>query len=152
MEEELWSDNIEGLAGAEGMSGVFCVSENSAAYHTGGPRDLVVWRNAMELTKRVYAETKHWPPEERYDLTSQVRRAAVSVPANIAEGHGRASRREFLHHLSIANGSLREVETLLEIARDATYLPEDAFAMLTAQCDQTRRPLRGLYGYLRDKQ
>ena len=115
------------------------------------PRDIVAWRNAMELAKRIYVVTKDWPLEDRYGLTSQVRRSAVSVPANIAEGHGRASIREFLHHLSIANGSLREVETLLEIAWSANYLPETSFAALMVQCDQTRRPLRGLYGYLKGK-
>jgi four helix bundle protein len=125
------------------------IEEPRDGYWSGGPRDLACWRNAMELVKSVYAVTKNWPPEERYDLTSQTRRAAVSVPANIAEGHGRFSKREFLHHLSIASGSLREVETLLEIARDAQYLPEGEWSRLVVQVEQTRRPLKGLFGYLR---
>ncbi|MCO5220867.1 MAG: four helix bundle protein [Thermomicrobiales bacterium] len=106
----------------------------------------------MELTKAVYSSTKSWPADERYSLTSQVRRSVVSVPANIAEGHGRSGDREFLHHLSIASGSLREVETLLEVARDAEYLQDVQFGELMVMCEQTRRPLRGLIAYLRGKQ
>ncbi len=129
----------------------FRISETGPAYLAGGPRDLVAWRNAMELVKRVYVVTKNWPSDEQYGLTSQIRRSAVSVPANIAEGHGRAGVREFLRHLSTAMGSLREVETLLEMAWGADYISESVFAELMTQCDQTRRPLRGLFGYLKDK-
>ena len=74
-------------------------------------RDLVVWQRAMELAQAVYELTGTWPREEIYGLTSQVRRAAVSVPSNIAEGQGRASTKEFLNYLSIAYGSLMECET-----------------------------------------
>jgi four helix bundle protein len=127
------------------------VAESRDGYWSGGPHELVAWRNAMELAKATYAAAKTWPTEERYGLTRQLRRAAVSVPANIAEGHGRFGRREFLHHLSIASGSLREVETLLEIARDAEYLSDADFSKLMTLCETTRRPLRGLFGYLKGK-
>ena len=67
-------------------------------------RDLIVWQKAMDLRVAVYEATRSWPREEALGLTAQARRAAVSVPANIDEGHGRTGAREFLHHLSIAHG------------------------------------------------
>jgi hypothetical protein len=74
-------------------------------------RELIVWQKAMDLVEEVYKSSRDFPREEVYALTSQIRRAAVSIPSNIAEGQGRKSTNEFLHHLSIAHGSLREVET-----------------------------------------
>jgi four helix bundle protein len=79
-------------------------------------RDLVAWQRAMDLAEGVYHATSTWPRDEVFGLTAQVRRAAVSVMANIAEGHGRTGSREFLHHLSIADGSLSEVEAHLLFA------------------------------------
>lgn len=151
MEEIVLSDDFDYSAEFLEIPGSFKISETGPAYLSGGPRDLVAWRNAMELVKKIYVITKSWPNDERYGLTSQIRRSAVSVPANIAEGHGRAGVREFLNHLSMAMGSLREVETLLEVAWGADYISEEVFAELMTQCDQTRRPLRGLYGYLKGK-
>jgi four helix bundle protein len=80
-------------------------------------RELVVWQRAMQLTVAVYRLTQGFPREEIYGLTSQIRRAAVSVPSNIAEGHGRLSGREFRQFLGIARGSNFELQTQLEIAR-----------------------------------
>lgn len=80
--------------------------------------DLIVWQKAMDLVEAVY---RVFPKEEVYGLTAQLRRAAVSVPSNIAEGQGRRSTREFLHYLSIAHGSLRELETQLLIAARLGY-------------------------------
>jgi len=74
-------------------------------------RDLLVWQEAMELVIGCYRISDRFPPRELYGLTNQLRRAAVSVPANIAEGRGRSHTREFVYHLSIAYGSLKEVET-----------------------------------------
>jgi len=79
-------------------------------------RDLLVWQQAMEFAVAVYGVSKSWPKEETYGLTSQARRAAVSVCANIAEGYGRENRGSYLQFLRIAQGSLKEVETHLEIA------------------------------------
>ena len=76
-------------------------------------RDLEVWQRAMDLVEQVYRIAKTLPAEERYGLTSQIQRAAVSIPANVAEGHGRTHRGDYLHHLSIARGSLAELETQL---------------------------------------
>ena len=76
-----------------------------------GYQELVAWEQAMELATEVYQATRDWPREETYGLTHQVRRAVVSVPSNIAEGQGRNSPKEFLHHLGVAHGSLCEVQT-----------------------------------------
>lgn len=73
-------------------------------------QDLIVWQKAMDLVELVYAETKSFPREEIYGLTSQLRKAAVSIPSNIAEGQGRRTTADFVRHLSISYGSLREVE------------------------------------------
>lgn len=80
-------------------------------------RDLVVWQQAMDLVVSIYETTKAWPKEELYGLTPQLRRAATSVPANIAEGYGRESRASYQQFLRIAQGSLKELETHLLIAR-----------------------------------
>lgn len=79
-------------------------------------RDLHVWQRGVELVEEVYKISAEFPPDERFGLTSQIRRAAVSVPSNIAEGYGRRRRAQYTHHLDIANGSLKEVETQLIIA------------------------------------
>lgn len=73
----------------------FLIEEEPGEYSTGGPADLVAWRRAMDLTRTVYVVTRTWPSDERFGLTSQVGRSAVSVPANIAEGHGRSGHRNF---------------------------------------------------------
>ena len=85
-------------------------------------RDLNAWQRAMELTDLAYEVTKKFPRDERFALTSQIQRSAVSVPSNIAEGHGREHLREYLHHLSIANGSLMEFETQIAVAFRQGYL------------------------------
>ncbi len=79
--------------------------------------DLIAWQKVMDLVSEVYRVTKDWPREEMFGLTSQVRRSAVSIPSNIAEGQGWTGPKEFVHHLSIAHGSLCEAETQLIIAR-----------------------------------
>lgn len=85
-------------------------------------RDLRVWQLAMELVERVYRLTRSFPRNEIYGLTSQIQRAAVSVPSNIAEGHTREHTKEYLHHLSVAQASLAELETQLEIATRLKYV------------------------------
>lgn len=94
-------------------------------------RDLVVWDLAMSVATDVYALTRTWPADERFGLVSQVRRAAASVPSNIAEGHGRHAPAEFRQFLGIARGSLREVETQIELAVRLNYAdPQDAKPLL----------------------
>jgi four helix bundle protein len=94
-------------------------------------RDLRVWQASMELVEQVYLLTQTFPKQEMYGLASQIQRAAVSVPSNIAEGHTREHSKEFLHHLSMAQASLAELETQLEIAARLKYLlPEQLEQML----------------------
>ena len=87
-------------------------------------RDLRVWQAGMDLVEVVYRVTEGFPPAERYGLTSQMRRAAVAIPSNIAEGHTKAGARAFLYHVSVALGSLAELETQTEIAERLSYVPE----------------------------
>jgi four helix bundle protein len=87
-------------------------------------RDLVVWQKSMDLAVQVYRLTAQFPKSEMYRLTSQVTRAAASVPANIAEGNARSSRRDYAHFLSIAKGSLNETATFLILALRLGYLHE----------------------------
>jgi four helix bundle protein len=98
----------------------------------------------MELVELVYAASQNWPIAETYGLTSQVRRAAVSVPSNIAEGHGRASRGKFQHHLGITYGSLMEVETQMALAQRLGYVAQADAERLAAATADTGRLLNGL--------
>lgn len=81
-------------------------------------RDLQIWQRSMEMTLLIYRLTQSFPREELYGITSQLRRASVSIPANIAEGQGRLNKKEFIQFLGIARGSNCEVQTLLEVAHD----------------------------------
>jgi four helix bundle protein len=103
----------------------------------------------MDFAAAVYRVTRDWPKDELYGLTSQVRRAAVSIASNIAEGHGRSGGKEFSHHLSIAYGSLCEAETQLLLAESLGYLSGDASATLLAQAAAVRRLVLGLLRSLR---
>ncbi len=99
-------------------------------------KDLIIWQKAMDLVEMVYRITKTFPKEEQYGLTNQLRRAAVSVPSNIAEGHARSSTQEFHRFLSIVRGSLAEVETQLLIAQRLDYLAADQLsAILSLQIE-----------------
>jgi len=91
-------------------------------------RDLVVWQKAMDLAVAAYRVSQGLPRSEDYGLTSQLRRAAASVPANIAEGSARGSRKDYAHFLSIAKGSLMELETFLMLAVRLEYLTEEQVA------------------------
>ena len=83
---------------------------------------LIVWQKAMELTKAMYVLSRHFPADERYGLTDQLRRAAASIPSNIAEGNGRSGNREYARFLAIARGSLYESITQLELAKELGYI------------------------------
>ena len=107
-------------------------------------RDLRVWQAGIELVESVYAITSKSPRNELYGLCSQMQRAAVSVPSNIAEGDARESTKEYLQHLSIAQASLAELETQLEIARRLNYVTEDRSGHLLSQISALGKQLYAL--------
>ncbi len=107
-------------------------------------RELKVWQAAMNLAEQCYLATKSFPKEELFGMTSQIRRAAASVPANIAEGQGRQHTKEFLHSLSIARGSLMEVETHLLLSVRVGLLKQTTLEPLLTMSDGISRMLAGL--------
>jgi four helix bundle protein len=107
-------------------------------------RQLDVWRFAMELAENCYRVTKGFPKEEMFGFTSQIRRASASIPANIAEGQGRDHTKEFLHHLSIARGSLMELETHLQLSQRVGLLEGQDVEKLLELSDRISRMLSGL--------
>lgn len=111
---------------------------------SGTYADLEVWRAAMELVLRIYKVSQRFPKEERYGLTSQLRRAAVSVPSNIAEGKGRTSDRELTQFLCHARGSLFEVETQLQLAERLGYAAKDDGESLRKETVRVGQILNGL--------
>ncbi len=110
----------------------------------GGHRDLVAWQRSMKLVRDVYRCTSDFPKYELYGLASQLRRAAVSIPSNLAEGANRNSRREFHQFVGTARGSLAEVETQIEIARDLNSLTPQLAEDLLLQIGELGRILTGL--------
>ena len=115
-------------------------------------RDLQVWKAAMDWTESVYEATAYWPSDERFGLISQVRRAAVSVASNIAEGAARQSTGEFVQFLGMARGSLAEAETQLILARRLGYTGENDLKGLLAAADGISRMLVALIASLRRRQ
>ena len=107
-------------------------------------RKLIAWQKAMGLVTEIYEATRAFPRDELYGLTNQLRRAAVSVPSNIAEGQARFSRKEFHHFLSLARGSLVEIETQLQIAENLCYLSAAESSSLLAGAAELGRVLNGL--------
>jgi len=114
-------------------------------------QDLVAWRKAMDLVTQIYRVSHKFPREEIFALTSQLRRAAVSVPSNIAEGQGRSSRKEFLYFLGNAKGPMSEVETQILIARNLGYIGDEDLTTLLNLSSEVGRILNGLLASLRDK-
>jgi len=112
-------------------------------------RDLLVWQRAMDLVVESYKIANLLPKTETYGLASQIQRAAVSIPANIAEGHGRHHLGDYLHHLSMANGSLMELETHLLLLVRLSYLPTNAIEQALALATEVGRMLAGLDKSLR---
>jgi four helix bundle protein len=112
-------------------------------------RDLGVWQNGMDIALAVYKVAKTFPDDERFGLTSQLRRAAASVPANIAEGHARSSTKDYLRHVSIAIGSLAEVATFVELAGRLNYGRIDELRKIYEMTTEERKMLRALQKSLR---
>ena len=112
-------------------------------------RDMIAWQKAMALVTEIYQETESFPAREIYGLTNQVRRAAVGVPSDIAEGKGRLSKKEFVQMLSRARGSVLEVQTQIEIARNLGFLTNEKFEDLLAKADEVGRVINGLIRSIR---
>lgn len=115
-------------------------------------RDLFVWQKAMDLVVECYKFVSNLPKNETYGLISQVQRSAVSIPANIAEGHGRDHLGDYLRHFSIANGSLKELETHLILVGRLGYRAENEAEPLLARCTEIGKMLSGLSKSLRGVQ
>lgn len=113
-------------------------------------RDLVVWQKSQRLAGDVYQLTATFPKDERYGITAQIRRAALSVPCNIAEGHGRETRGEFLNQLSVARGSANEVESLLLFGQQLGYGDQAVVTHLLIEIDQVLRMLARMRSRLRE--
>jgi len=114
-------------------------------------RDLDVWQLGMDAVEVAYRLTAGFPEREKYGLSSQLQRAMVSVPANIAEGHGRDSRKQYLFHISVALGSLAEVETYLQLCQRLQYGNRALIDDLLGQCDHLGRMLHNLQKKLKAK-
>jgi four helix bundle protein len=115
-------------------------------------RDLKAWQKAMELVREIYRVSRKFPKEELFGLMSQIRRAAVSVPSNVSEGHAKLSRKEYQHFLGHARGSLAEIETQILIAKDLDYLNEIDMNHILNLSAEVGRVLNGLLSSLREKQ
>jgi four helix bundle protein len=111
-------------------------------------QDLIVWQKAMDLVEEIYTISRNFPREEVYGLTSQPRRAAVSIPSNIAEGQGRPTTADFVRHLSISYGSLREVETQILIAARLQYLTKERCRDILKMAGEVGPLLNGLMSSL----
>ena len=110
--------------------------------------DLEVWKESVNLTKEIYLLTKDFPESEIYGLTSQMKRAAISIPSNIAEGAARNTDKDFIRFLYIASGSLAELETQIIIAKEIDYLKD---LNIITKVEKVRKMLFGLIKYLKEK-
>ncbi len=113
-------------------------------------RDLEVWQKAMDLAVAAYRLTEPFPAHEQFGLRAQIHRSAVSVPSNVAEGHGRSITREYLHHLAIAHGSLMELETQVELAVRLGFAETPAAEEVLAAAAECGRMLHGLIRRLKE--
>lgn len=114
-------------------------------------RDLAVWQLGMQIAEDVYTLSRDFPVEERFGLTSQLRRAAISIPANIAEGNARSTTKDYLRFLSVAVGSLAETETFLDLATRFGYGKQEQIDHIFTRVVEQRRMLRGLQRSLRKR-
>ncbi len=114
-------------------------------------KNLIVWQKAIELVTEIYSITKTFPTEERFGLTSQLNRAVVSVPTNIAEGWGRESSKNYLQFLRISRGSLMEVETLMLISKNLDYVNQEKFKLISDKIEEVGKILHGLIKSMQQK-
>lgn len=112
---------------------------------TLGPyKNLQVWQEAMELTTIIYNTTKNFPREEMFGIVSQIRRSAVSIPSNIAEGYGRSTNAELIHFLYIALGSSNELDTQIEISKNLKFIDEEDYTTINEKNGEVNAKLRAL--------
>lgn len=114
-------------------------------------RELIVWQKSIDLVERVYQITNSFPKEEMFSLTSQIRRSAISIPSNVAEGFGRKSTLDYIHFLHISRGSLYELQTQLEISSRIKYLSESELKLVIEKCKEVAKMLNGLIVSLANK-
>ncbi len=114
-------------------------------------RELIVWQKSIDLVERVYQITNSFPKEEMFSLTSQIRRSAISIPSNVAEGFGRKSTLDYIHFLHIARGSLYELQTQFEISNRVKYLSENDLKSTIEECKEVEKMLNGLIASLANK-
>lgn len=114
-------------------------------------KDLIVWQKAIQLVTNVYILTNNFPPNEKYGLVSQLNRAVISIPTNIAEGWGRELPKNYLQFLRIARGSLMETETILLICKNLNFIDEKEFLSLSIKVDEVGRILQGLINGVKRK-
>ena len=120
---------------------------------SGRPHEgLDAWNKGIDLVEDIYKVTKDFPDEEKYGIVSQLRRAAVSVPTNIAEGAGRRTKGDYIRFLFIASGSISEVETLLAISERLDYIGEEVFKTLTDKSERVTALIGGLVKYLENRE
>lgn len=114
-------------------------------------RELIVWQKSIDLVEKVYQITNSFPKEEVYSLTSQIKRSAISIPSNIAEGYGRRTTPDFIHFLHIARGSLYEIRTQLEISKRIKYINETELLSMIDNCKEIEKMLNSLIKSLVNK-
>ena len=114
-------------------------------------QDLIAWQRSVAFVTQIYCSSQNFPPQERFGLTSQLRRAAVSIPSNIAEGQARSSPREFQYFLSNARGSLAEIETQIQIAGNLGYLKPNQSESLMASAGEVGRLISGLMASIKGR-
>jgi four helix bundle protein len=119
-------------------------------YSREGYHKLLIWQKSKEFTKAIYIATETFPKSELFGITSQIRRATVSICLNIVEGHRRESKKEFIHFLDIADGSLAEVEACLELSCELQFLPQNTFEKLQYQQEEISKMLAGMIRKLKD--
>jgi four helix bundle protein len=114
-------------------------------------KDLIVWQKSIALVSKVYSLTRRFPSDEKFGLISQLNRASVSIPANIAEGWGRESRKNYIQFLRVSRGSLFELETLLIISNNEEFITQEAFKDISLNTDELARMLGSMIKKLEDK-
>ncbi len=114
-------------------------------------RNLIVWQKSVALVTDIYTLTKSFPQEEKFGIVSQLNRASVSIPSNIAEGWGRKSSKNYLQFLRISRGSLMETETLLEISKNLNYINDSEFKVISDNIEEVSKILQGLIKSIQQK-